>query len=60
MSKIKVKKFKLIIPLRKICVNCKKAKVTDHHFLCNKCYSQKDKLKNKKKNHTNQMKRWAK
>ncbi len=45
--KPKLKK-KYIIPLVKRCRNCKKGRVTSHHFECDECRSKKDKEKHRK------------
>jgi len=49
MGRKKIKKFKRIIPQVEICVVCKKRRVTDHHIVCNKCCSKRDRLINKEK-----------
>ena len=52
-KKIKKRHIQVIKPLVKICVKCKLRKVTDHHFLCNKCYSKKQKRIYFKSKHLN-------
>lgn len=46
------KNKEVIKPEVKICVNCKKNNVTDHHWLCNSCYSKKTIAKDREKSST--------
>lgn len=41
---------KKIKPLTNKCSKCKKSKVENHHWLCDECYSIKNKEYNKKEN----------
>lgn len=44
MKKRIKKHIEVITPLKKRCVNCGK-RVTNHHFLCDKCWGRKAKRK---------------
>ncbi len=47
MNNIRFKRIpsrgKRIVPIFRICSRCKKKKVSNHHFLCDKCWGEKSK-----------------
>lgn len=53
MNDIKLKRiprnFNRVKPIFAVCGKCKKKPVTNHHFLCDKCWKEKEELKGGKR-----------